>query len=87
MSSSSAARTTTRHCLTILYYYPLIPPALLITILFHVCPRSLISFRVEEADNFWRYKSLSSRKCWSSSRGEVNLTILSLGFLCFPASF
>ena len=37
-----------RHSLTILYYYLLIPPALLITILFHVCPRSLVSFRVEE---------------------------------------
>ena len=37
--------------LTILYYYLLIPPALLITILFHVCPRSLVSFRVEEGGN------------------------------------
>ena len=80
------------HCPTFLYYLlNLIPPALLITILFHVCPRSLVSFRVEEggywANNFWRYKSLSSRKCWSSSRGEVNLAVFSLGFLCFPASF
>ena len=69
------------HSLTILYYYLLIPPALLITILFHVCPRSLVSFRVEEggswANNLWRYKSLSSRRFWSSSRGEVNLTIIS----------
>ena len=39
------------HSLTILYYYLLIPPALLITILFHVCPRSLVSFRVEEGGN------------------------------------
>ena len=36
------------HCLTFLYYYLLIPPALLITVLFHVCPRGLVSFRVEE---------------------------------------
>ena len=36
------------HCLTLLYYYLLIPPALLITVLFHVCPRGLVSFRVEE---------------------------------------
>ena len=39
------------HCLTFLYYYLLIPPALLITILFHVCPRGLVSFRVEEGGN------------------------------------
>ena len=36
------------HSLTILFYYLLIPPALLITILFHVC---LVSFRVEEGGN------------------------------------
>ena len=46
------------HGLTILYYYLLIPPALLITILFHVCPRGLVSFRVEEGGNWanslWR---------------------------------
>ena len=51
------------HSLNILYYYLLIPPALLITILFHVCPRSLVSFRVEGggnwAYNFRRYKGHS----------------------------
>ena len=44
------------HCLTILYYYLLIPPALLITILFHVCQQSRVSFRVEEA-GFEKLKS------------------------------
>ena len=77
------------HPLTILYYYLLIPPALLITILFHVCPRSLVSFRVEEggnwANNFWRYKPLSSRKCWSSSR-ECAQLLCFVKFLCFPPS-
>jgi len=40
------------HCLIILYYYLLIPPGLLITILFHVCLRGLVSFRVEKGGNW-----------------------------------
>ena len=49
------------HSLTILYYYLLIPPALLITILFHVCQQSLVSFRVEEGGNQAGFEKLKSQ--------------------------
>ena len=44
------------HYIALLFSYLLIPPALLITILFHVCQQSRVSFRVEEA-GFEKLKS------------------------------